>query len=99
MEEELPVREQTKCKSKQYTERDENEPEMHDTDEELTYHYNLRSRIPCYGFVNTQQIPTDLHQNPEQEEPLVIRQNQGSHTNLRATAEEFCPSETGNHCR
>lgn len=68
---------------------------MHDSDEEeeFTYHHKLRSRIPCYGFVNPQQIPAYLHQNPEEEEHVVTRQNQENQNNLCATAEEFCPPE------
>lgn len=93
LEDELPVREQTKQKSKRQTERCENEPEMNDSDveeEEFTYHYNLRNRIPCYGFVNPQQLQSNQTQNLEQGH--VTRQNPENQNNLRATAEEFCPS-------
>lgn len=64
-----------------------------DEEQEYTYPYNLRSRIPCYRLVNPQRPQPAIPQVPEQRELVNLSQNSQNQPKLRATAQEFCPPQ------
>uniref|UniRef100_A0A8C6LSZ5 Gypsy retrotransposon integrase-like protein 1 n=2 Tax=Nothobranchius TaxID=28779 RepID=A0A8C6LSZ5_NOTFU len=93
-EEELPVEEKTKAKQRRQPVGKVHETATSSSDEEgsYTYHYGLRSKIPCYRLVNPQQQgPAIQQEQPQQQETVIPKQKSNSEPKLRATAREFCP--------
>lgn len=80
LEAELPITEPTKQKRPKQPEKDINTSVMDswDEEEEYTYHYDLRSRIPYYRLVG-----------PQPEEPAIPELNPHEQPELHATASEF----------
>ncbi|KAK7886842.1 hypothetical protein WMY93_026463 [Mugilogobius chulae] len=97
LEEELPVAKKPKQNRAKQTvtnpDQDKTDNESSEDEEEYTYRYNLRSRIPVYGFVNRQQTVTPPNQNVQQPAPVMPEQNPQTQHRLNVTAREFHPPE------
>ncbi|KAK7907641.1 hypothetical protein WMY93_016253 [Mugilogobius chulae] len=97
LEEELPVAKKPKQNRAKQTvtnpDQDKTDNESSEDEEEYTYRYNLRSRIPVYGFVNRQQTVIPPNQNVQQPAPVMPEQNPQTQHRLNVTAREFHPPE------